>query len=107
MNRRSYGDLMTNEQVQALAEAVVAEGFEVHRSEVEAFLAAARRRGVASLLLDIAGGAGEPAAARYRALGRIVVGYCGGAAPTVVPTGAEAGGPVLGQPAERPVLVTA
>ena len=61
---------------QELAEAVVADGFGVHRATLAAFLTHARRVGVTPILVEIAEDPTEVRPVRERALGRVVVQYC-------------------------------
>lgn len=67
---------MTPTAAQQLAESVVADGFDAHRAELAALLAAASHRGVNPLVVAVAADPAEPTVARLRALGRVVVEHC-------------------------------
>ena len=71
-----YGGPMTPTAATELAESVMADGFGAHRAALAALFAGARRRGVTPVLVAVAADPTEPAVARLRALGRVVVEYC-------------------------------
>ena len=80
----------TTDHLTALAEAVVADGFAPHESDLADLLARARRLGVHPVLTDVLADPAAPRPVRERALGRIVVSLVAiaGAPSVLVTTGA-------------------
>lgn len=72
----SYREPMTHEQARTLADAVVADGFAAHHEGVSRLVAAVAGHRVTPVLVDVVADPSAPTAARYRALGRILVEYC-------------------------------
>lgn len=70
---RSVTDLPTTDQLTALAESVVADGFDAHRAAVADLVTAARRCGVRPVLAEAVADASAPRPVRDRALGLLVV----------------------------------
>ncbi len=61
------------DQLEALADAVVAAGFEANRRDVDDLVTTARRFGVRPLMAEVVADPTAPRPVRERALGRLVV----------------------------------
>lgn len=73
----------TTDDMLGLAEAIVTQGFDAHRTALAELVEAARRRGVRPVLVDIVADEASPTVARLRALGRVIVALSAGPAARV------------------------
>lgn len=72
MTKVPYVDHMASTTATDLAESILADGFDAHRVALSTLFADARRRGVSSVLIDVAADSAEAVVVRQRALGRIL-----------------------------------